>query len=136
MKALAYALMVRDDQVLLQLRQGTGFMDGYWSAAAAGHVEPGESAAAAAVREASEELGVLIQPTDLRLLTVSSRHQNHHGSAKTYEDHFFVARNWSGTPVIQEPQRAAELRWFGTGKLPSMTVPHELVALGRLVGSE
>lgn len=87
-------------------------MDGYWSAAAAGHVEPGESAAAAAVREASEELGVLIEPTDLRLLTVSARHQNHDGSAKTYEDHFFVARNWSGTPVIREPQRAAELRFW------------------------
>lgn len=110
-------------------------MDGYWSAAAAGHVEPGESPAAAAVREVREELGVLIEPTDLRLLTVTSRHQNHDGAAEPYEDHFFVTRHWSGTPLIQEPHRAAELRWFGTGKLPLNTVPHELLVLGRLVGS-
>ena len=29
--------------MLLQLRRGTGYMDGHWAAAAAGHVEAGES---------------------------------------------------------------------------------------------
>jgi 8-oxo-dGTP diphosphatase len=43
------------DQVLLMLRAGTGYMDGHW-ATVAGHVEAGESCAAAAVREAREEL--------------------------------------------------------------------------------
>jgi 8-oxo-dGTP pyrophosphatase MutT (NUDIX family) len=52
-------------EVLLQLRQGTGFMDGHWAAAAAGHVEAGESVLEAAVREATEELGITIDPADL-----------------------------------------------------------------------
>ena len=30
------------DEVLLQLRQRTGYMDGHWAAAAAGHVEKGK----------------------------------------------------------------------------------------------
>ena len=32
------------DEVLLQLRQNTGYMDDHWAAAAAGHVERGETA--------------------------------------------------------------------------------------------
>ena len=64
----AYVVLLRPsgtgDEVLLQLRQHTGFMDGHWACAAAGHVEEGESAPAAAVREAAEELGVaMIRPT-------------------------------------------------------------------------
>ena len=46
------------DEVLLQLRQNTGYMDGYWAAAAAGHVERGETAYDAARREAREEIDV------------------------------------------------------------------------------
>ena len=45
-------------EVLLQLRQGTPYMDGHWAAAAAGHVERGETAYDAARREAAEELGL------------------------------------------------------------------------------
>ena len=41
----SYVIFRRDDHVLLQLRQGTGYMDGYWATAAAGHVEAGEPAA-------------------------------------------------------------------------------------------
>ena len=42
------------DQVLLQLRDGTGYMADHWAAGAAGHIERGESVFAAA-REAKME---------------------------------------------------------------------------------
>jgi len=60
----AYVFLLRGtatgggDEVLLQLRQHTGYMDGHWAAAAAGHVERGETAYDAARREALEEIGV------------------------------------------------------------------------------
>ena len=50
-------------EVLLQLRRGTGYMDEHWAAAAAGHVERGETAEQAARREAEEEVDV----TDVEL---------------------------------------------------------------------
>ena len=53
----SYVLLLRGPEVLLQRRQNTGYMDGFWVAGAAGHVEPGETARHAAVREAREELG-------------------------------------------------------------------------------
>ncbi|MGH3446485.1 MAG: NUDIX domain-containing protein, partial [Nocardioidaceae bacterium] len=57
----AYVVLRRDDEVLLQLRQNTGYMDDHWAAAAAGHVELGETVQEAAVRETAEELGIAIQ---------------------------------------------------------------------------
>jgi 8-oxo-dGTP diphosphatase len=55
----AYVYLVRDGEVLLQWRRHTGYMDGYWVAGAAGHMERGETAAGCAVRELREELAVL-----------------------------------------------------------------------------
>ena len=50
----AYVFLLREGsrgtEVLLQLRQNTGYRDGYWAAAAAGHVERGETAYDAAHR--------------------------------------------------------------------------------------
>ena len=34
-----YVLLRRENEVLLQLRQNTGYRDGHWAAAIAGHVE-------------------------------------------------------------------------------------------------
>jgi 8-oxo-dGTP pyrophosphatase MutT (NUDIX family) len=40
--AASYVLLLRDGQVLLERREGTGYMDGFW-ATVAGHVDRGES---------------------------------------------------------------------------------------------
>src|SRR5699024_1563687 len=69
----AYVYLRRGDDVLLQRRQNTGYMDGTWAAAAAGHVELGETAAAAGAREAAEELDITIPQAALTPLTVMQR---------------------------------------------------------------
>ena len=51
-------------QVLLQLRQGTGYMDGHWACGASGHVEAAESVLETAVRETDEELGIRVEAKD------------------------------------------------------------------------
>jgi 8-oxo-dGTP diphosphatase len=117
------------DQVLLQLRQNTGYMDGHWAAAAAGHVERGETAYDAARREAREEIGVEVG--DLRFLTAMQRTQ---GADPIDEriDFFFGCRSWSGEPRILEPEKAAAMDWFDVDALPDPVVPHELFVLQRL----
>ncbi|PFG42865.1 ADP-ribose pyrophosphatase YjhB (NUDIX family) [Isoptericola jiangsuensis] len=125
----AYLFLRREGQVLLQLRAGTGFMDGHWAAGAAGHVEAGESALAAAVREAREELGVDVDPADVRPLTVQHRGIPHGPALEQRVDFFFAATRWAGTPALQEADKAADLRWFPLVRLPDPVVPHELVVL-------
>jgi 8-oxo-dGTP pyrophosphatase MutT (NUDIX family) len=115
--------------VLLQLRQGTGFRDGYWAAAAAGHVERGESVLEAACREAFEELGITISPEDLVPLTAMHRTG---GTGKPIDervDFFFECRRWYGEPRVVEPDKASTVGWFSLRDLPNPVVPHELMVL-------
>lgn len=116
-------------QVLLQLRQNTGYMDEHWAAAAAGHVEQGETADQAAHREAAEEIGV----TDLDLAFITTMHRTQHALwIDERVDFFFQAWSWSGEPRVVEPTKCADLRWFPLAGLPDAVVPHERAVLQSL----
>lgn len=135
----AYVVFLREGQngaeVLLHLRQGTGYMDGHW-ATIAGHVEAGESVLAAAVREASEEVGVEIAEADLVPLTVMQRTQNNDDPIEERVDFIFTCRLWIGEPRRAELDKSAALGWFPLSDLPSPVVPHELLVLERLASGQ
>ena len=122
------------ERILLQLRRGTGSLNGHWAASAAGHVEPGEDALAAVVREAAEEIGVGIDRGDLLPLCAVHRTAAPEERGDERVDFFFACTRWSGTPERREPHRAAELRWFDLAALPEPVVPHELLVLEGLRG--
>lgn len=129
----AYVFLLRDGvtgpEVLLQLRRNTGYMDDHWAAAAAGHVEAGETAYDAARREAREEIAV----DDIALEFVTSMQRTRLADAIDERvDFFFTARSWTGEPTIVEPEKCADLRWFPLTELPDPVVPHERWVLARL----
>ncbi|MHA7305858.1 NUDIX hydrolase [Arthrobacter sp. TMN-49] len=129
---VSYVILRRGDKVLLQLRQGTGYMDGHWSTAAAGHVEADESVCDAACREAREELGVVIAATDLVAFT--TMHRFHHASTEVAGrvDFFFTCEVWDGNPKTMEHDKSAGLAWFDLDGLPEALVPHERFILENL----
>ena len=130
----SYVIFLREGsgggEVLLQLRRNTGFMDGHWACAAAGHVERGESVFEAARREAVEELGV----TDVELSPLCAMHRTRNTGDPVDErvDYFLMATSWSGEPRIVETEKCADLRWFGLHDLPAPVVPHELQVIEAL----
>ncbi|MGN0063667.1 MAG: NUDIX domain-containing protein [Nocardioides sp.] len=123
----------RGTEVLLQQRGPVPYMAGHWAAGAAGHVEPGEDAFAAAARELSEELDLVAD--DLTFEFTMQRTQ--HGPAiEERVDYFFTARSWSGTPRIVETAKCTAIEWFPLDALPSPLVPHEAHALAHLGGEQ
>jgi 8-oxo-dGTP diphosphatase len=119
----AYLIIRRDEDVLLLLRQNTGYGDGCWGLVA-GHVEDGESATEGMVREAFEEAGIAIKPRHLKAVHVAHRRTD-----RLNVDIFFECPVWQGTPVNKEPEKCAALEYFSLHNLPSNTLEHISVAL-------
>jgi 8-oxo-dGTP pyrophosphatase MutT (NUDIX family) len=99
-------------------------MDGYYSVPAGG-VEAGETIRAAALREASEEVGVEIRPENLEyclLLHCLSESDEWIG-------HFFVASVWSGEPRALEASKHSHCRWSSLEEIKNHLIPYVRAAL-------
>lgn len=128
----SYVYLLRGGRVLLQRRQNTGYMDGMWVAGAAGHIEWGETAVAAALREAKEELGIDLVASSLRAVTVMQRTDGSSDPNEQRVDWFFTATAWTDDPAIMEPAKCAEIAWFALDGLPSGIPDYERFVLDGL----
>ncbi len=122
--AAVFVILRRGEDICLLRRTGTGWMDKSFSLPAGG-LEVGETIAAAACREAKEEVGVEIALPSLRY--VHALHSLTEGS--DWVGHFFVATDWSGIPRICEPEKHADLTWRSIRDLPTETIPYVRQAL-------
>lgn len=116
-----HLLLVRDGRVLLTRRRDSNpLFDGLWHLPS-GKLDAGESAVGAAVREAEEEVGVLVQPTDLR--HVHTLHVNGSGPEPRL-GLFFESQRWSGEPTNREPDKCSAVRWFPLDALPDHLIDY------------
>lgn len=124
-----YILFKRDDKILLIRRFNTGYQDGKYSLPA-GHVDGGEPAEQAAIREALEEVGVGIKPEDLHFVHLMHRNVESDDRYKLERvDIFFEATSWDGELVNCEPNKCDELRWESLDDLPENVIPEVAYAL-------
>jgi 8-oxo-dGTP diphosphatase len=126
-KLAVYLVLRRRSAVLLLRRSGSGWADGLYSLPA-GHVEAAESALAALIREASEEIGVAIDPVEPTLV-----HAMHRGG-DDYLDLYFAVDRWGNGPRLLPGAKADDLAWFEVGKLPENTVANVRSALEAIEG--
>ena len=123
----------RGHEVLLAQRQNTGYEDGNFSVIA-GHLDGGERANQAMIREAAEEAGIEIAPADLHF--VHAMHRRESAAAEERIDLFFTATRWQGEPTICEPEKCGELTWMSLAALPGNVVPYVRAALERTARGE
>jgi 8-oxo-dGTP diphosphatase len=107
-----HVFLVRQGNILLMRRAGSGYADGLLGLPA-GHVDLGETPTECAVREVAEELGVVVNPGELRPGGTMFRN-----SQEPRVDIFFTAGSWTGTPRIREPHKCTELVWADPDALP------------------
>ncbi|MGY2114863.1 NUDIX hydrolase [Nocardia gipuzkoensis] len=118
-------LMLVDDQgrYLFGRRANTGYEDGAWHLPS-GHLESDESVVDALVREAAEEIGVVIAPEDVQFT-----HVMHNSSSGGRAAFFFLVRTWAGTLTNQEPDKCDALEWFAPAELPDRMIAYCRAAL-------
>lgn len=125
----AYVVLKRDEKILLQRRFNTGYMDGKYSLPA-GHVDKGETFTQCAIREAKEEIGVDLEPGNVRFAHMMHRFSGIEWKDAGYRiDTFFLVETWNNVPEIREPDKCDDLSWFDLNNLPDDTIPYIRQAL-------
>ena len=113
-----HLLLFKEGKVLLSRRAHTGYADGYYSVPA-GHLEADETTSQCLIREAAEEIGIQLVPTDLTMAHTMFLQSNH-----DYIDFFFVATSWQGEVINNEPEKCDALLWADPEALPEPLLPY------------
>lgn len=120
-------LIIKNEKgnILLQRRQGTKLWSGFL-ALPAGHINEGENAYEAAVREAKEELGIEIVAENIVDTFVVNRKNK---SLMSYYDVYFEISKYRGTIKINEPEKCSKLVWYNSDELPEDMIGYEKEAI-------
>ena len=102
-------------------RKGSGYYDG-WYSAPAGHVEAGELPMDALMREIKEELSIIFDKDDIRL--IHTMYRTKHDETGNRVDLFFTATKWAGEITNTEPHKCDDIRWFAIDALPENMMHH------------
>ena len=129
---MLFLFRVEDEvlEILLQKRKNTGYMDGMWDCAVAGHVEAGESMKMAVQREAKEEIGIDIELEDIHFATMAHKFTAETG--EVYYNGYFHADIRDQVPTIMEPEKCEALQWFNYMDLPKDFITDRQEALYNL----
>ena len=125
----AYLFLQKEEKFLVARRCNTGYEDGNYQVPA-GHVDMGELPSEALIREAKEEIGIDLLPSDLKTVHVSYRPK--HDNTDNRVDFFFHATKWGGEVINMEPEKCDDLKWVGLDELPENMTAHVRDAFERM----
>ena len=98
-------------EILLALRKNTGYNDGEYELPG-GHVDSGEDLIDAMIREAKEELNMILHRENLKI-----EHILHHYKGNRMK--FVISsEKYDGELKIGEPDKCEKLEWFCLDELP------------------
>ncbi len=128
-----YIIIERNKQYLMLRRFNASYKNGHYTFPA-GHMDGNEAPSQAAAREASEEAGVLIDPSDLEMMHCMVYKAEEGGHERV--SLFFVAKVFSGEPKNMEPEKCDDMQWFDIDNLPNNLVPEVRHALEQIAGGQ
>ncbi len=112
MAKVAAVFFYRETKILMGLRAQVEAHSGCWGLPG-GRLEKNESPRDAAIREASEEVGLTpsIFESACQLVDLAG-----------IEYCFYLCRQWEGEPRNLEPVKCSQLQWFELDRLPENTI--------------
>lgn len=116
------------DRHILLAKRKNGYKAGYYGLPG-GRVEGSELLTDCALRELREETD--LQAVHLQYLGVVREWQEDFpADAPNSFVHFvFLCREWEGTPITKEPEKAALWEWYDPNNLPDPVLPGHFAAL-------
>ncbi len=127
--AAACLIIRHGSHILIQKRSDTvESWPNFW-AFPGGKVDDGEMMRAAALREASEEVGIIGHQDDIKAETIVM-FQTIQGTKIVY---FGLVENYENAPAIIEPDLASDLAWFSINDLPTPMIPHHISGLNAIL---
>lgn len=130
-KSAVHMIIMNDNKILIQKRKGTKLWNNYY-ALPAGHIDVGENQYEALVREAKEELDIIIDINDIVNCYVVLRNNYFKIDDKLLEpyiDFYFEINKYKGIPKIVELDKCDELIWADIKDLPYPFINYEGVFL-------
>lgn len=114
-----YLLLINKNKEVAMIRRfNTGYQDGNYTLPS-GHIDEGETASMAMLREAKEEVNVTINKDDLKFVHVIHRNS----IDRVYIDFYFFADKWEGDVINLETDKCDNLTWFKISNLPKNIIP-------------
>lgn len=126
-KSAVHMIICKDNKILVQKRKGSKLWPGYY-ALPAGHIDKGENQYDALIREAQEELGIVINLKKIINSYVVLRRNYFEINRKVLEpyiDYYFEIEEYEGIPKIIEEDRCDELIWVDINNLPEPFINYE-----------
>lgn len=126
-KSAVHMLIMNGEKVLIQKRKGSKLWPDFY-ALPAGHIDEGENQYDALVREAKEELDIILDPSDIIKEYVVLRRNYFKINNKVLEpyiDYYFLIIKYQGMPSIVEKDKCDELLWVNINNLPSPFINYE-----------
>ena len=117
-------ILEKDGKILFLLRKNTKFFSGHYGLMG-GKIEENESPSATLIREAYEELGIIINHNDFQFAHCLS-FKNEIGNDVLAL--VFKVNSWSGEISNKEPEKCENIAWFSPHALPENIIPrHKLI---------
>lgn len=119
-------LLNDNNEVLLQKRCNTGYMDGMY-ALVSGHLEKNESLVNAIIREVKEEINLDIRSCNVTFVCfIRSGNDN-------YINSYFKCDNFDGKIENMEIDKCLDLKWFNIDHLPDNIIPNDKRAIFNMI---
>lgn len=129
-------LIIKQNNKVLLFFRNDGFFnyDGGWWVLPAGHIEQGETAMHAAIREAKEEMDIDIDPKDIKCIHVMS---NLASRTQSF-DFFFEVSKFTGTIRNCEGDKCVDMQYYTLDEIKNLknVISPTRIALNALANKE